>query len=222
MIRINLLPSERKRSRRFAVSGASASDFSEGVWGAIYGSAVGVWALALAIMYFVGANELEALAQQNQELEARRNALQGKTQGLAEVEGRLERSRRLEKVVGDLDASRTGPTRAVMELSRVLSEGQGPSIDAEELEQMRKENPLAGYNEGWDVRRLWLTQFEETDRECRISGMGRSNDDVAEFLRRLTLSELFDSVTLERTRSATDSETGVPLVGFDLTCRVNY
>jgi type IV pilus assembly protein PilN len=223
MIRINLLPNEKKRARRFtAASGASASDFSDGVWGAIYGSAVGVWALVLAIMYFVGSNELEALAQQNQELETRRNSLQSKTQGLAEVEGRLERSRRLEKVVHDLDASRTGPTRAVMELSRVLSEGQGPSIDPDELERMRKDNPLAGYNEGWDVRRLWLTNFEETERECRISGMGRSNDDVAEFLRRLTLSELFDSVTLERTRAAVDDETGVPLVGFDLTCRVNY
>ena len=87
---------------------------------------------------------------------------------------------------------------------------------------MRQENPLAGYNESWDVRRLWLTRFEEIDRECKIEGLGRSNEYVAEFLRRLTLSEIYDNVTLQRTRAAVDPETGIQLVGFDVTCRVNY
>jgi type IV pilus assembly protein PilN len=87
---------------------------------------------------------------------------------------------------------------------------------------MREENPLAGYNESWDVRRLWLTRFEEIDRECKINGMGRSNEDVAEFLRRLTLSQIYDDVTLQRTRAASDPETGLATVGFDITCKVRY
>ena len=146
----------------------------------------------------------------------------GKTKGLADVEGRLEKSRRLEKVVQELERARRGPTRAVMELSKVLSSPGGPTINPAELERMRAENPLAGYNESWDVRRLWLSRFEEVERECKITGMGRSNEDVAEFLRRLTLSEIYDSVTLQRTRAANDSETGLQVVGFDITCKVRY
>lgn len=223
MIRINLLPTDRKkRARRGAPAAVPVGELSLGTWGAIYGGAVVVWLAVLGIFYFVQSGELEAKAQENRTLEARRDELQGKTKGLTEVEAQLEKSRRLEKVVQELERARRGPTRAVMELSKVLSTPGGPTIDPAELERMRQENPLAGYNESWDARRLWLTRFEEVDRECKITGMGRSNEDVAEFLRRLTLSEIYDDVTLQRTRAVNDSETGLQMVGFDITCKVKY
>jgi type IV pilus assembly protein PilN len=200
MIRINLLPTDRKkRTRRMPASPMPTGDLSLGAWGVVYGGAIAVWLAVLGV-----------------------DELQGKTKGLADVEGRLEKSRRLEKVVQELERARRGPTRAVMELSKVLSSPGGPTINPAELERMREENPLAGFNESWDVRRLWLTRFEEVDRECKLTGMGRSNEDVAEFLRRLTLSEIYDSVTLQRTRAANDPETGLQMVGFDITCKVRY
>lgn len=223
MIRINLLPTDKKkRARRIAPSPLPAGDLSLGTWGAIYGGAIVAWLAVLGTLYFVQSGDLEAMAQANKTLEARRDELQGKTKGLADVEGRLEKSRRLEKVVQELERARRGPTRAVMELSKVLSSPGGPTINPAELERMREENPLAGYNESWDVRRLWLSRFEEVERECKMTGMGRSNEDVAEFLRRLTLSEIYESVTLQRTRAANDPETGLQMVGFDITCKVRY
>lgn len=223
MIRINLLPTDKKkRARRIAPSPLPGGDLSLGTWGAIYGGAIVAWLAVLGILYFVQSGDLEAMAQANKTLEARRDELQGKTKGLADVEGRLEKSRRLEKVVQELERARRGPTRAVMELSKVLSSPGGPTINPAELERMREENPLAGYNESWDVRRLWLSRFEEVERECKMTGMGRSNEDVAEFLRRLTLSEIYESVTLQRTRAANDPETGLQMVGFDITCKVRY
>ena len=223
MIRINLLPSDKKkRARRIAPSALPTGDLSLGTWGAIYGGAIAVWFVILGILYFGQSGELEAVNQENKTLEARRDELQGKTKGLADVEGRLEKSRRLEKVVQELERARRGPTRAVMELSKVLSSPGGPTINSAELERMREENPLAGFNESWDVRRLWLTRFEEVERECKMTGLGRSNEDVAEFLRRLTLSEIYESVTLQRTRATTDPGTGLQMVGFDITCKVKY
>jgi len=223
MIRINLLSTDKKkRARRIAPSPLPTGDLSLGTWAAIYGGAIVVWLAVLGILYFVQSGELESLAQENKTLEARRDELQGKTKGLADVEGRLEKSRRLEKVVQELERARRGPTRAVMELSKVLSIPGGPTINPAELERMREENPLAGYNESWDVRRLWLSRFEEVERECKMTGMGRSNEDVAEFLRRLTLSEIYDGVTLQRTRAANDPDTGLQVVGFDITCKVKY
>jgi type IV pilus assembly protein PilN len=223
MIRINLLPSDKKkRARRIAPSALPTGDLSLGTWGAIYGGAIAVWFVVLGILYFAQSGELEAVNQENKTLEARRDELQGKTKGLADVEGRLEKSRRLEKVVQELERARRGPTRAVMELSKVLSSPGGPTINSAELERMREENPLAGFNESWDVRRLWLTRFEEVERECKMTGLGRSNEDVAEFLRRLTLSEIYESVTLQRTRATNDPGTGLQMVGFDITCKVKY
>lgn len=223
MIRINLLPSDKKkRARRVAPTALPSGDLSLATWGMVYGGAIAAWLVVLGVLYFVQSGELETVAQENKTLEARRDELQSKTRGLADVEARLEKSRRLEQVVQDLERARRGPTRAVMELSKVLSSPGGPTINAAELERMREENPLAGFNESWDVRRLWITRFEEIDRECKIAGMGRSNEDVAEFLRRLTLSEIYDGVTLQRTRAASDPDTGLQMVGFDVTCKVKY
>ncbi len=223
MIRINLLPTDKKkRARRIAPTSLPGGDLSLGTWGAVYGGAIAVWLAVLGVLYFAQSTELATLTQENKTLEARRDELQGKTKGLADVEGRLEKSRRLEQVVQDLERARRGPTRAVMELSKVLSSPGGPTINPVELERMREDNPLAGYNESWDVRRLWISRFEEVDRECKITGMGRSNEDVAEFLRRLTLSEIYEGVTLQRTRASADPDTGLQMVGFDITCKVRY
>lgn len=223
MIRINLLPTDKKkRARRPGPVALPAGDLNLGTWAAIYGGAIAVWLAVLGALYFVQSGELEAIVQENKTLEARRDELQSKTKGLADVEARLEKSRRLEQVVQELERARRGPTRAVMELSKILSDPGGPTINPAELQEMREDNPLAGYNESWDVRRLWLTRFEEVDRECKIAGMGRSNEDVAEFLRRLTLSQIYDDVTLQRTRAASDPETGLGTVGFDITCKVRY
>ena len=223
MIRINLLPTDKKkRARRIAPSPLPTGDLGLGTWAAVYAGAIAIWLVVLGILYFAQSGELEAVNQENKTFEARRDELQGKTKGLADVEGRLEKSRRLEKVVQELERARRGPTRAVMELSKVLSSPGGPTINPAELERMREDNPLAGFNESWDVRRLWLSRFEEIERECKITGMGRSNEDVAEFLRRLTLSEIYESVTLQRTRAANDPDTGLQVVGFDITCKVKY
>ena len=223
MIRINLLPTDKKkRARRVAPSPLPGGDLSMGTWGILYAAAIAIWLVVLGALYFSQSGQMEEIAQENKTLEARRNELKAKTKGLADVEAQLEKSQRLEKVVQELERARRGPTRAVMELSRVLSSPGGPTINPAELERMRQENPLAGFNESWDVRRLWISRFEEIERDCKITGMGRSNEDVAEFLRRLTLSEIYEGVTLQRTRAANDSDTGLQMVGFVITCKVKY
>ena len=132
----------------------------------------------------------------------------------------LERSRQLESVVDELNRARSGPLRVMMELSKVLSTGAGPTIAPGRLEALRQENPLAGFNPSWDVRRLSIDSFVELDRTVTVRGKGRTNEDVAEFLRRLALSELFSEVTLTRTDAANLG--GIDSISFEMTCKVTY
>jgi Tfp pilus assembly protein PilN len=129
----------------------------------------------------------KAIQRANRDLDREIADLEQRTARLDELRAQLARSVRLEEVVAELNAARTGPLRVMMELSRILSVPGGPTIDPEALERQRQVNPYAGFREGWDVRRLWLKSFTESERVCEIAGEARTNEDVAEFLRRLSL-----------------------------------
>ena len=218
MIRINLLPDSGKSK---SVAGPSGS---AQLWAGIYLVGVVAWGIMLALVYFNYESTLEEKQEANRTLDAEIQRLETKSARLEEVRGQLESSRELEEVVEQLNRARTGPTRLLLELSDILStgDGAGPTIDPQALEQLRRDNPLASYNPNWDVHRLWLTHFDETDRECTMRGTGRTNEDVAEFLQRLSLSELIETVSLERTVARRDGDTGLDFIEFHLSCKVTY
>ena len=221
MIRINLLPHAKRTVRSATPSGVSGSN---GVWIGIYAAAALLTLAACAIWYVSLGAEVEAQVRENNELQQRISTLRAESAGLEEVQATLQQSLALEEVVEQLNAARLGPTRAMLELSRILGTGpgSGPTINPEALERMRRDNPLAGYNRSWDSRRLWVTLFHEEGRECQITGQGRTNEDVAEFLRRLALSEIFENVTLQRTQATKESQTDLDVIAFELTCKVIY
>lgn len=213
MIRINLLP----EGRRSAVTSNSVQ-----VWGVVYLLSSFALCVVLFLLYLNSASALAEQRAKNGELQDQIDRTKAEAGDLADVEAQLARSRKLEEVADKLQSLRHGPTRLLMELSSILSVGGGPTVDSEVLAQQRRDNPLSGYNPGWDVRRLFLTEFREQAGLCQIKGIGRTNEDVAEFLRRLSLSELFDDVVLQSTVSQQDPDTQVFSVAFELTCRVRY
>lgn len=219
MIRINLLPQAKKQVRAPA---AAAAGTAQG-WAIVYLVAMVLWGVALAGVYIVYSGELDEQNERNRALDGQIQQLLTKSAQLEEYRAKLQASVRLEELVTELNKARQGPTRVLVEVSKILSPGPqgGPTIDPQALEAMRRDNPLAGYNRSWDPRRLWLTEFREENRECRIHGAGKTNEDVAEFLRRLALSEIFEQVTLTKTE-ADEDPSGLTLITFELTCRVRY
>jgi len=218
MVRINLLPSARKQAR----GSASSGDGSATPWIVGYIGATFVAGLVCALLYFNGTSELEEQRARNQALQAQITAAQAQSADLEQVRAQLAQSEDLERVVGDLQRARYGPTRVLMELSHILSASGGPTVDPERLEAIRRDNPLAGFNPAWDTRRLWLTSFVEEERHVQIQGLGKTNEDVAEFLRRLSLSESFNEVQLTKTEATTDAATHIDLISFELSCSVVY
>jgi len=213
MIRINLLPASKRAA-------AATSSGSAQLWGVVYLVGVGLTIMALLLVYFVYDGKLEEQNDANASLEREIADMRQRSRRLEEVRAELDKSRNLEQVVDELNRARSGPLRVIMELSNVLSSGVGPTIANGRLEQLRQQNPLAGFNASWDVRRLSIASFVEIDRTVTVRGKGRTNEDVAEFLRRLALSELFSEVTLTRTEAK--NEAGLDLIDFELTCKVTY
>jgi type IV pilus assembly protein PilN len=217
MIRINLLGGARRQTK-----GTTATPGGTQGWIIAYLIAAAVTLGVLLFVYFAKSRELKDQLAVNRDIQRDISDLETQSANIDEVRGELERSRQLETVVSELQRARYGPTAVLMELSQILSAEGGPTVDPQRLEEMRHQNPYAGYNPAWDSRRLWLTEFVEEDRVCTIRGAGKSNEDVAEFLQRLTLSEKFEEVELVKTEGAEDEETHLPVINFELTCRVIY
>lgn len=214
MIRINLLPARRA---------SSPQNMGAKVWGYSYLGASLAWCIALAFVYFSVVSDRDQALAQNSEIERQIAKVKAESGNLEELQKQLEQSKQIEEVVKGLKSARQGPSRMLIELSSILSPGRGPTIDPVKLDELRKSNPEAGITGGWDTRRLWITGFEENQRACRIVGQARNNEDIAEFLRRLALSQVFDDVVLVRTGQASaGANAGVSLVAFELTCKVRY
>jgi type IV pilus assembly protein PilN len=218
MIRINLLPQGKRQARGAASAGGGSSTG----WVVGYAAAALLTGVVLAVVYFGLDSELGEQRARNAALQQQIQAATAQSASIDEVRAALDRSRQLEEVVAELQRARFGPTTLLMELGHILSAGGGPTIDPQRLEELRRANPLAGYNRGWDTRRLWLTSFEEQDRHVRMRGVGKTNDDVAEFLRRLALSDSFSQVLLQKTEAVEDRETRVPMISFELVATVRY
>jgi type IV pilus assembly protein PilN len=141
----------------------------------------------------------------------------------------LEEIGRREDAIRELQDARTGPTAVLVELSRVLSPGGAPTADPVEVERLRATNQRDRlWSPTWDTHRLWITELTEENRALRISGEGRTPDDVGELMRRLQLSQYFRDVRLERTESGATQATGVgratgvTVQRFVITTRVRY
>lgn len=214
MIRINLLPAKR--------GSGSTQSMGAKVWGYAYLGASLAWCVALAFVYFSLISDRDQALAQNAEVESQIAKVKDQSGNLEELQKQLDKSKQLEEVVKGLKDARQGPSRMLLELSAILSPSRGPTIDPVKLEELRKSNPEAGISAGWDTRRLWITGFEENQRACRIIGEARNNEDIAEFLRRLALSQVFDDVVLVRTGQPRTSGAEVAAVAFELTCKVRY
>ena len=215
MIRINLLP----QAKRVAASANTGT----ALWGYLYLASAIVWCVALAFVYFSLVSDRDQVLAQNTDLTRQIELVKAKGGTLEELQKQLQKARELESVVNKLIAARQGPTRMLLELSAILSQGRGPSVDPKKLEEMRKSNPEAGFSPGWDTRRLWIRSFKEENLGCTITGEARNNEDIAEFLRRLSLSTSFEEVSLVRTgQPAVQPGAAAPSVSFELKCKVRY
>ncbi len=212
MIRINLLPATRRQQ--------SAESGQTWLIGLLI--AVAVEVVACLVMYSVKQEELDDWGQKNRTLEGEIKLSRDKVANHGQVKAQLELLRSREEAIAKLQSARTGPTAVLLEVARLLTPGRGPSIDPDQLEKVKADNPLAMYNAAWDSRRLSLESFVEQDRTVRLVGIARDGEDVSEIAKRMGLSSYFHDVQLlPAKREGTAGESG-DWVKFQLEARVRY
>jgi type IV pilus assembly protein PilN len=214
VIRVNLLP--QKRGAR------SAAPTSSPRW---LLAVLGVLVLEIIVLFIFHKKKLDDLQEQKNQ-----NAqLSGKIEGIKklvanheEIKKALVTLRAREDAIAKLQSARSGPTAVLLELGQLLTPGKGPTADPERLAQLRKDNPLAVYNPGWDTRRLWITNYVESDRVVKLEGLARDGADVSEFAQRLKLSTYFYDVTLLPGKKEAEKENRLEFVNFALQLKVRY
>lgn len=188
MIRINLLPIKQDRRREAGRTQVLIAIF--------------VLGLEAAVFFIIHTNITEKItAQQNKnqneqaEVDRIKRGIQDQPQILSEI-ARFEKR---QAAIQSLKDGRVGPVYVMLELSKIMSKSGRPQIDNARYQEMIQTDPTAGYNPDWDFRRLWITEFKEKERMVEIAGQGVTHEDVAEFLRRINLSDFFVSSELVST-----------------------
>ncbi len=215
MIRVNLLPRRREQKRE-----------GGNLW--IVALAVVVLAEVIGI-FFVHAGkkkELDDVVESNNVLTASINQKKAQVANHEAVKRDLAEYQKREDAITQLQAGRTGPTALLLEISRVLTPRKLPTTEPDAIERLRRENPGAIPSERWDPHRLWVTSFREDNKNVVIMGLGKTNDDVAEFLRRVSVSRYFQNVKLVRTEeknvAAGKTTSSLNVVGFEMRASVRY
>jgi type IV pilus assembly protein PilN len=211
VIRINLLPDTGR---------PQASDANQ-TWLIVVLVLLSLEVVGAFIVYSVKQQELTTQKKENQRIEERIKQARAAVKDHPEVTRKLAVLRAREEAIDQLQRARLGPSAMMLELSRILTRNQGPTVAPEKLEEAR-DNPLSRFNEAWDARRLWLTDFNEEGRVVRLGGLARDGEDVSELARRMNLSAYFHDIRLLPAKREKEDDTGVEWVRFQLEARVRY
>jgi type IV pilus assembly protein PilN len=211
MIKINLLPvkaaKRREQGQRQLLIGA------------------GVFTLAVVGVIFFHTAEARAIAElenDNRVLEREIANLKAEIGDYDVIKAQREDLIRQRDAIKRLQANRSGPVWMMRELSDILTKGKGPTFNKEEYEDQIKRDPNAGFNPNWEPKRVWLLSYEEKNHQVKIKGAAKSDEDVAEFLKRLKQSAFFSNVYWQQTQPQTEQKLNVSYVTFDVTCQVDY
>jgi type IV pilus assembly protein PilN len=215
VIRVNLLPQKKEARRGGGGEGGQA-------WVIALVSVVLLEVVGLIVFQKEKQDELDVLQRKNEQVQSAITEITKQISNHADIKNQLKDLRDREDAITKLQSARSGPTAVMLELSRTLTPGRGPTTERDRIEQLKRDDPGAVPNPNWDPRRLWLRSYSDTARSVKLAGLARDGEDVSEFLRRLTLSDYFFDLKLLPASKERDTGTGLELVRFELSAKVRY
>ena len=222
MIRINLLPTAKRSTRRTKRETASKGSlvFAAGLFG---------WAILSGAQWYV----LDTVQVETEELRletARNKKRTEEIRKLIDEEGLKARQERVEQMrmaIEVLERQRRGPVYVVHEIANILTTGKLPDIDEEKQRKLEAYDPNARLDLTWDASSVWFTELKESGgNTLHITGGVRDPSDLDEFLKRLRSSARFDQVShpqfTAQNSGTTKSKTASRFYSFTMTATVTY
>jgi type IV pilus assembly protein PilM len=214
-VRVNLLAQRKETTRRASAEGSQA-------WLGAVGLAVLLELGGLGLWHASMSTDLKKMTNDNAGVQAQIDQIKKETADHPKVKADLAGLKEREEAIAKLQSARTGPTAVLLELSHILTPGRGPTVDHDKLEQLKRDNPTAVPNPNWDPRRLWLTKYAEVDRNVKMEGLARDGEDIAEFMRRLGVSDYFYDVRPLPASETSDKDTKINLKQFAVSAKARY
>jgi len=219
MIKINLLPARRQKSR------ASAPD--ESARPLVIGI-VSLVAIGAAVALLVDRPKRAKLAELNQanaqlqsDIAAKNRQLAGYTELKKAAEEADERYKSIQRLIG----AKIVPAHVLHELGEVLSSNKYPTM----TEDMAKRtgngpdsDPNRRFQPDWDPSHVWLSGFSDTAGQFKIEGGAQSESDITQLAKRLAASVYFAEVTPAGAERVADQASGANYYRFTITGRVVY
>ncbi|MDA3862658.1 MAG: PilN domain-containing protein [Deltaproteobacteria bacterium] len=133
-----------------------------------------------------------------------------------------ERYKKKLKMVTRIENVRSNPVFALLELSRILSIGQMPTV-VSSLNQTK-----INLDPNWVPTPIYLTSLKENNREVSIKGVTMSYSDVSEFAKRLNYSayfrnpEIVETKKIKEKKKTKDNDIEITKVDFSLRAIMVY
>ena len=219
MIKINLLG--QKRVRRGGIAAArGARNQSQVLLFALLG------VVALGIVGFFAlhrpvANEVADLDEKNKDLTVENAALKEDTKDSRAIRAAFESELARQQATSRLRDARVSPAWLMFEMSNILTPGKQPQLTPD-MQAELKDNPNRPWQEGWDPKHVWITNFSEKTGKFKLEGGAQSKGDVIELGLRLRASMFFDQVSPTETDDVSDKDTGVTFHKFAIEGIVRY
>src|SRR5690606_19817277 len=178
MIKINLIGQRKARGRR-ALGGGGRPVVLLVALGALALVAVGLFAVHLPL-----AGEVDDLEKANKELQEENAALERRTKNSRALREAFESELARQNATQRLVDTRVTPAWLMNELSNILTPGKQPQLTPEMQAELRN-NPNRPWQDGWDPKHVWISEFVEKDGAFVMKGGAQSKGDVIELGLRL-------------------------------------
>ena len=215
MIKINLL-GQRKVRRGRPSAGAPPP--------VLLFTILGMVAAAAATFLFIHmplAGDVDDTTKKNADLTSANAALKKKTKNSRQIRAAFESELARQVATQRLKRARVTPAWLMHELSNILTPGKQPQLTPD-MQTELKDNPNRAWQDGWDPKHVWITEFSEKDGKFSLKGGAQSRGDVDEIGLRMTASMFFNDVTPTETDDVSDKDTGLTYHKFTIEGKVRY
>lgn len=215
MIKINLL-GQRKVRRGRPSAGAPPPVLLFTILGL-----VAVAAATFLLVHMPLASDIDDTKGKNKQLTDENAGIKKKTKNSRQIRAAFESELARQVATQRLKKARVTPAWLMHELSNILTPGKQPQLTPD-MQAELKENPNRTWQDGWDPKHVWITEFEEKDGKFTMKGGAQSRGDVDEIGLRMTASMFFQNVTPTETDDVADKDTGLTYHKFTIEGKVRY